>query len=114
MKQYFSLDEAKQVGEELGCDWVKWSVEQFQRGMNIELEHGKSNPLTNITDDDPLKTGKIALIHLMELSDYYTRLDEMEDEGKVDKMIAEQKRRDIIKTTTKELADNDDSLDLGA
>ena len=51
-------------------------------GMDVELEHGTENSLTNVTNDDPLLTGKIALAHLNEFPDYYTRLDEMEDEAK--------------------------------
>ena len=33
------------------------------------------------TGDDPILTGKIALAHLREISDYYTRLAIMEAEG---------------------------------
>lgn len=47
-------------------------------GMDIELEHGTVDPTTNVTDDDPVMTGKIALAHLNEISDYYDRLEEME------------------------------------
>jgi len=50
-------------------------------GMDVELEHGTIDPHTNVTNDDPLATGKIALAHLNELPDYYTRLDKMETEG---------------------------------
>jgi hypothetical protein len=53
-------------------------------GMDIELEHGLHDPLTNVTDDDPVVTGKIALAHLNEFPDYYTRLDRMEEEAKRD------------------------------
>jgi len=51
-------------------------------GMDVELEHGKINELTNVTNDDPLLTGKIALAHLNEFSDYYDRLENMENEAK--------------------------------
>jgi hypothetical protein len=50
-------------------------------GMDVELEHGTENSVTNVTDDDPLLTGKIALAHLNEFPDYYTRLHEMEEEA---------------------------------
>lgn len=77
----FSEEQAKEVGEKLGIKWDKFDVEQFRRGMDVELEHGIRDPKTNVTDDDPLVTGKIALAHLNEFPDYYTRLDEMEEEA---------------------------------
>ena len=39
---------------------------------------------TNVTDDDPVTTGKIALAHLNEFSDYYARLERMEKEAERD------------------------------
>jgi hypothetical protein len=80
-KENFTADEAKKIGEELGIDWSKFDVEQFRRGMDVELEHGTQDPHTNVTNDDALMTGKIALAHLNEFSDYYTRLDKMEKEA---------------------------------
>lgn len=80
-KKVFTAEEAKKVGEELGIDWTKYDVEQFRMGMDVELEHGTVDPNTNVTNNDPLMTGKIALAHLNELPDYYTRLYEMEEEG---------------------------------
>ncbi len=77
----FTSDEAKKIGEVLGVDWSKWDVEQFRMGMDVELEHGNVDPHTNVTDNDPLLTGKIALAHLNEIPDYYTRLEAMEKEG---------------------------------
>ena len=80
-KKYFTEEEAKKIGEELGIDWSKFDVEQFRMGMDVELEHGLVNPETNVTDDDEIITGKIALAHLNEFSDYYTRLEKMEKEA---------------------------------
>ncbi len=77
----FTADEAQRIGEVLGIDWSKWDVEQFRMGMDVELEHGSVDPHTNVTDNDPLLTGKIALAHLNEIPDYYTRLAAMEEEG---------------------------------
>lgn len=84
-KKSFSPEEAKEIGEKLGIDWSKFDVEQYKNGLNVELEHGSQDPSTNVTNDDPLITGKIALAHLNEFSDYYTRLDKMERdaEGKI-------------------------------
>ena len=79
----FSTDDALRVAEKLGIEWETspFDVEQFRRGMDVELEHGTHDPGTNVTDDDPVTTGKIALAHLRELPDYYTRLDVMEAEA---------------------------------
>ena len=50
--------------------------------MDVELEHGLHDPATNVTDDDPTVTGRIALAHLNEFPDYYTRLEAMEEQAK--------------------------------
>jgi len=50
-------------------------------GLDVELEHGKIDTDTNVTGDDPIMTGKIALAHLNEIADYYTRLTKMEEEA---------------------------------
>ena len=80
-KRVFTAEKAKEVGETLGIDWNEWDVEQFRMGMDVELEHGTVDPHTNVTNDDPIMTGKIALAHLNEFADYYTRLDRMETEA---------------------------------
>jgi len=80
-KEHFTGEEAKQIGEKLGIDWSLFDVEQYRMGLDIELEHGLVDPHTNVTDDDPIMTGKIALAHLNEFSDYYTRLEKMEREA---------------------------------
>lgn len=80
-KSVFTSEHAKEIGEKLGIDWSKFDVEQFRMGMDVELEHGTVDPNTNVTNDDPLMTGKIALAHLTEFPDYYTRLKKMEEEG---------------------------------
>ncbi|GEM_PF-113939 len=79
----FSAEEAKQIGTRLGIDWASapFDVDQFRRGLEVELEHGRRDPATNVSDDDPLVTGKIALAHLNEFPDYYTRLERMEEEA---------------------------------
>lgn len=80
-KKVFTTKQAKEIGEKLGIGWDKFDVEQFRMGMDVELEHGTENQLTNVTNDEPLVTGKIALAHLMEFPDYYTRLEKMETEA---------------------------------
>lgn len=74
-------EEAQDIGNKLGINWSKFDVEQFAAGMNVELEHGTVDPATNVTNDDLLTTGKIALAHLNEIPDYYTRLLKMEKEA---------------------------------
>lgn len=80
-KEKFTTDEAKTIGEQLGIDWSKFNIEQFRMGMDVELEHGTRDTHTNVSNDDPLTTGKIALAHLTEFPDYYTRLEFMEKEA---------------------------------
>ena len=80
-KKSFTTEEAKKIGEALGIDWTKFDVEQFRMGMDVELEHGLRDPRTNVTNDNPMMTGKIAFAHLNEFPDYYTRLEKMEKEA---------------------------------
>jgi putative oxidoreductase len=69
---------AKAIGDAIGIDWHAVNLEQFKQGLAVELEHGLCDRQTNVTNDDPIMTGKIALAHLKELTDYYTRLEKME------------------------------------
>src|ERR1022692_4501851 len=77
-----TLDQANAIGEQLGITWDKFDLEQFRAGFGVELEHGTVNQRTNVTDGNPLVTGKIALAHLTEFPDYYTRLAKLEEEAK--------------------------------
>ena len=83
-KKSFTADEAKKIGEELGINWDNspFDVEEFRKGLDIELEHGTVSPQTNITDNDSLMTAKITLAHLNEIPDYNTRLLKLEQEAK--------------------------------
>ena len=85
-RKSFTVEEARRIGEEIGIDWSSspFDVEQFQAGLVVELEHGLHDPATNVTDDDPHMTAKIARAHLNEFPDYYTRLERMEEEAKRD------------------------------
>lgn len=76
-----SLDEARDIGNQLGIDWSLINIDQFRRGLEVEFEHGAHDSETNVTNDDPILTGKIAWAHLKEIADYYTRLDQMEAEA---------------------------------
>lgn len=80
-KKEFTKEEAKKIGDAIGVDWDKHDLEQFRMGLGVELEHGTHDLQTNVTDDDDIMTGKIALVHLKEIPDYYTRLEKMENEA---------------------------------
>lgn len=77
-KREFTTEEAKSIGDQIGVDWSQTDLEQFRMGLAVEMEHGSHDPKTNVTNDDPLLTGKIAWAHLNEIADYYSRLIEME------------------------------------
>ncbi len=79
----FSAEEARAIGETIGIDWStsRFDGEQFRAGLDVELEHGRQDPATNVSDDDEITTGKIARAHLNEFPDYYTRLAQMEAEA---------------------------------
>ena len=82
----FTAEEARRVGVQIGIDWSTspFDVEQFRIGMDVELEHGLHDAATDVTGDDPVITGKIALAHLNECPDYYPRLERMEEEAKLE------------------------------
>jgi len=77
-------EEAQRVGAKIGVDWTRFDLEQFRAGMDVEFEHGSHDPQTDVTHDDPIVTGKIALAHMKEFPDYYERLERMEREAERD------------------------------
>ena len=79
-----TLEEARRVGDAIGVDWNQFDLDQFRAGMDVEFEHGAHDPQTDVTHDDPIVTGKIALAHMKEFPDYYERLERMEEEAKRD------------------------------
>lgn len=80
-KRQITAEEARSTGMRLGLDWATIDLEQFRRGLEVELEHGARDPETDVTNDDLILTGKIAWAHLKEIRDYYTRLDRLEAEA---------------------------------
>ena len=78
----FDENDAKRIGNNLGINWKEVSLDQFTKGLNVELEHGSTDPQTNVTDNSGKLTGEIALAHLKEFPDYYTRLHKMEKQAK--------------------------------
>jgi hypothetical protein len=77
--RHFSLEAAQNIAKALEIDWSQkpFEIKQFRMGLEVELEHGPHYPATNITHDDPIIIGKIALAHLNQFPDYYTRLTRM-------------------------------------
>lgn len=94
VRRGFTAVQAAAVAAELGVDLDEEGIDltAFRQGMEIELEHGRRDPRTNVTDDDPVLTGKIALAHLREFPDYYERLTVMERN-------AEAERSELAETT---------------
>ncbi len=80
-KRQFTTEEARRIGDRIGVDWSVYDLEEFRMGLAVELEHGLHDSQTNVTGDDEVVTGKIALAHLKEIRDYYTRLMIMEREA---------------------------------
>lgn len=78
LKPEITLERAKIIGNEIHADWTRIDLEQFRMGLEVELEHGGLHPETNVTNDDAVMTAKIALAHLMDIPDYYARLNKME------------------------------------
>lgn len=77
------VEEAKNIGQEIGIDFDKYDLDQFVRGINVEMEHGSKDPQTDIIGDDKYAAGKIAWAHLKEgIPDYYTKLEMVEKELK--------------------------------
>lgn len=77
----FTREQAREIDGIIGIKWKTFNAEQFRMGMIVELEHGRISPETNVTNNDPVLTGKIALAHLEEYPDYYTRLEKIENEA---------------------------------
>lgn len=80
MTKTFTQNEALEIGQKIGVDFTVVDLEEFRKGLGVELEHGSGDPETDVTHGDVYLTGKIAWAHLKEMADYYTRLDKMESE----------------------------------
>lgn len=82
-RETFSVEEARRIGEETGIEWssAPFDAERFRMGMDVELGRRLRDLMTNVTESDPVLTGKIALTHSNEFPDYYTRLARMEAEA---------------------------------
>jgi hypothetical protein len=82
-----SPKEAKMILAEVNTEKMKIRVDDFRRGLEVELEHGVRFKDANVTNNHPVLTGKIVLAHLKETLDYYQRLEVAEIEGDLLKAI---------------------------
>ena len=82
-KRYFTKSQARAIATQLRIDFkaLGCDLEQFRMGLGVELEHGPRDSDTDVSANDPIVTGKIALAHLTEFPDYYTRLAVLEREA---------------------------------
>jgi hypothetical protein len=112
LPQYVTADEVRRVCTEIGLrDWSEIAeptvsedeavtilnivnttsmdipLEDFRKGLEVELEHGTRFDDANITNNHPVLTGKIVIAHLKETMDYYQRIDVAEMEGDLLKAI---------------------------
>ncbi len=81
------VEEARVILAALQVEGMTITVEDFQQGLEVELEHGTMYKDANVTNNHPLLTGKIVLAHLKESLDYYKRLDVAEIEGDLLKAV---------------------------
>lgn len=80
--KHFTRKQAQEIGAALNVDWDQIAFDEFRNGIEVELEHGSRDPATDVTHNDAILTGKIALAHLKEFPDYYTRLGRLEEQAK--------------------------------
>ena len=80
-------EEARVLQAEVGAEALQIPVEEFQRGLEVELEHGLIFPEANVTNNHPVLTARIVLAHLKEMLDYYARLEIAELEGDMLKAV---------------------------
>jgi hypothetical protein len=121
LPEYVTAEEVKRVCKELGFkDWSQLQeptvsdeealkilnivntrgmdipLDDFQQGMEVELEHGTRFEDANVTNNHPILTGKIVLAHLKETMDYYKRIDVAELEGDLLKAVLSKDTNKIV------------------
>jgi len=80
-------EEARAILAELNTGEIETSIEDFQQGLEVELEHGIRYLEANVTNNHPILTGQIVLAHFKESLDYYKRLEVAEIEGDLLKAV---------------------------
>ena len=121
LPEYISLQEVKKVCVELEIrDWtqlkkaevlpkeaiiilaelekgnMKIKIEDFRRGLEVELEHGIHFSEANVTNNHPILTGKIVLAHFKESLDYYRRLEVAEIESDIQKAVVNKEPTKVL------------------
>jgi hypothetical protein len=81
------MKEAKILLPVVNTDGMDIDMEEFRRGLEVELEHGFAFANFNVTNNHPVLTAKIVMAHFMETTDYYRLLDVAELEGDVLKAL---------------------------
>ncbi|MFA5378609.1 MAG: DUF5661 family protein [Dehalococcoidia bacterium] len=74
----YTAEDARRIGDQLNVDWKIVDIEQLRQGLEVETEHTDDPRYRVLAPDDHIGIAKIALRHLDELPDYYTRLRAME------------------------------------
>lgn len=103
-KPEISLNDAKIIFKKLSVKGMKVDIEQFRKGLEVELEHGTMFGEFNVTNNHPILTAMIVMAHFMETLDYYKRLDVAELEGDLLKAIIKKDMKKVI-SKYKKLAD---------
>ncbi|MGE5892429.1 MAG: DUF5661 family protein [bacterium] len=86
-KAEVTMHEARTIYNTLRARAMGAELDQFKKGLEVELEHGLLLGDTNVTNNHPILTGKIVLAHFKESLDYYRRLEVAELEGDLLKAI---------------------------
>lgn len=82
-----SAEEAEIILAELNLEGMPVELEEFRKGLEVELEHGLMFKNANVTNNHPILTAKIVLAHFQEMLDYYMRLEVAELEGDIYKAL---------------------------
>jgi hypothetical protein len=86
-KNKVSSEEANVILSEINKEGMNIDLEEFRRGLEVELEHGMEFKEANVTNNHPLLTGLIVLAHFKESLDYYKLLEVAELEGDLLKAV---------------------------
>jgi hypothetical protein len=79
----YDLAQTAVIASGLGVEFddVTFDLDELQLGLDMELTDLSRDPEANPGWVDPMVIGRLALEHLGERSDYYSRLARMRDEA---------------------------------
>ena len=72
----FSTADAKRMGDKLGVNWKAVDIGEFRMGLEIEAEEHDDGGFLDVVGPKT-DIGKIALAHLRETPNYYSRLKQV-------------------------------------